>query len=553
MRKFIVIFFLLLCCALQAADNLSVCEKQLRDAAALYGRRSMEYALAMSRIGAYYADTLNADYNRKKAWSYLEPAAVLAVSLDNGSEQCAQVLLPYMDLLMHSSYSARALSYAASLYMMFDNASKRFYDMTRDEVIVWFEHNKPYSDMLFAVLDQNDLSKAEEDMLYNMCLIEKSYFASSRYDKHTAPVRFSDIANVLESNDVAIEFASYTYGGETYYTSSRLKKGWKHPKKQSICRQDSLMQMAVLNKPLLNRYEEFYAKIWGNLAPGFHKDDRIWFAPAGDLHLLSIEYCKIPKTKTTCLADIFRMHRTFSTARLLSRKQRSNMRMPVKRAMLYGNVDYGKGLWRELPQTSNEVNMIEQTLKTAGYSTEKLMQKQASMGNFLAMSGKKYGMIHIATHGFYNANESNPMYACGLIMANGNCAFRADSIYLDACDGVITAAEIDTMHLPDTRLVVLSACRSGLGRVVADNVIGMQSAFRYAGAEAMMTSLWNVNDEATSILMKTFYREYLHSQGSLQEALRDAQKAVRKQHYVIGNISYDGYAPKFWAAFIIYE
>ncbi|MBR1807992.1 MAG: CHAT domain-containing protein [Paludibacteraceae bacterium] len=516
----------------------------------------MEYLYAMSKTGEHYADTANADYSKKKAMQYFVPAAEKALSLEKGSLRCADVLMPYLQFLLSTRKEKYALEYADALYLIFDNAAReRFGGFSREQILVWLKQHRRYSDVLFAILDRSNLSREQEDMLYNMCLIEKCAFSASKYDEAVSQVRFEDVKKVLAQNDVAVEFASYEYNGKCYYTSSLLRSGWNHPRKYSICVQNDTLTSLVANKVMISKIDEMYYMIWGNLASEFRKTDRIWFSPAGDFHLLGIEYCKIPQSINTYISDQYQMHRVFSTARLITMRFRSNTRTPVKLASLYGNVFYGEGRWRDLQNTVHEINNVSRVLTDAGYYVSKFTRKEADKKSFLAMSGKKIGIIHIATHGFSFriTDDDSPFGASGILLANGNCAFSGDSVYFTKCDGVLLANEVDTMHLPDTRLVVLSACRSGFGTVIADNVVGMQSALRYAGAEAVMTSLWDVNDEATSLLMSTFYHEYLTTRKSLQESLRTAQAEIRRHTFAHQNIMFEGREPKFWAGFIIYE
>ncbi len=91
-------------------------------------------------------------------------------------------------------------------------------------------------------------------------------------------------------------------------------------------------------------------------------------------------------------------------------------------------------------------------------------------------------------------------------------------------------------------MVVLSSCKSGIGRVdKAEGIIGMQKAFFDAGAKSIVVSLWDVNDKYTSILMKYFY-SFLGEGKSKAEALRLAKMQFIKN---------DNSNPYYWAAFVL--
>ncbi len=85
----------------------------------------------------------------------------------------------------------------------------------------------------------------------------------------------------------------------------------------------------------------------------------------------------------------------------------------------------------------------------------------------------------------------------------------------------LTAAEIYTLRLR-ADLVVLSACRSGSGRISADGLLGFTRAFLYAGASSVVAPLWDIPDEPTVWLVEEFYRRY-RSGASKSQALREAQ------------------------------
>jgi CHAT domain-containing protein len=92
---------------------------------------------------------------------------------------------------------------------------------------------------------------------------------------------------------------------------------------------------------------------------------------------------------------------------------------------------------------------------------------------------------------------------------------------------VLTAEEIAGLDLRGCELAVLSTCRSGEGKVVAgEGVLGLKRAFHLAGTRAVVTSLWEVNDPATSVLMEQFYRGLWSRKLSKMEALRQAQLYV---------------------------
>jgi CHAT domain-containing protein/tetratricopeptide (TPR) repeat protein len=171
-------------------------------------------------------------------------------------------------------------------------------------------------------------------------------------------------------------------------------------------------------------------------------------------------------------------------------------------------------------------------------------------------------ILHLATHGFFlqdqphdpqtgrgldrlaDANWENPLLRSGLLLAGFNTWRNGGEPPLEAEDGMLTAEDVTGMDLLNTELVVLSACKTGLGQVhVGEGVFGLRRAFAVAGARTLVMSLWNVPDEQTQELMVDFYQRILGLKGRPEgraEALRQAQQAVRARHP----------DPYYWGAFI---
>lgn len=114
---------------------------------------------------------------------------------------------------------------------------------------------------------------------------------------------------------------------------------------------------------------------------------------------------------------------------------------------------------------------------------------------------------HFATHG--ELNESEPLSSAVLLVPGGGE------------DGRLEVREVFGLDLR-ARLVVLSACETGLGKLSrGDELVGLQRAFLYAGTPAVVTTLWKVDDRASYELVRAFY-DRLDGAGPVA-ALRQAQ------------------------------
>jgi hypothetical protein len=175
------------------------------------------------------------------------------------------------------------------------------------------------------------------------------------------------------------------------------------------------------------------------------------------------------------------------------------------------------------------------TLITGAKATEK---------SFVSRSHKKDYILHISTHGFFHDSEAfvTPMQNSGLLFANSQQYWMNDALVdnINVADGILRADEIAKLDLIGCRLVVLSACQTGLGESNSEGVYGLQRAFKLAGAENILMSLWSVDDAATRKLMTLFYSGLITGQPP-QVALTNAQNRMRCE----------GYSPDKWAAFVL--
>jgi CHAT domain-containing protein len=94
-------------------------------------------------------------------------------------------------------------------------------------------------------------------------------------------------------------------------------------------------------------------------------------------------------------------------------------------------------------------------------------------------------------------------------------------------------------------MVVLSACRTGIGREVSgEGLMGLTRGFMYAGASKVVATLWKVDDEATAVFMKSFYRHMLKERMPASSALRLARSEVMQTRA-------EWRSPYFWAGFVL--
>jgi CHAT domain-containing protein/tetratricopeptide (TPR) repeat protein len=157
----------------------------------------------------------------------------------------------------------------------------------------------------------------------------------------------------------------------------------------------------------------------------------------------------------------------------------------------------------------------------------------ATRDNLRKLDLSQYRILHFATHGFIDARQPE---LSGLVLS----LVDADG---QPVDGFVGLNDIYKLHAP-VDLVVLSACRTALGKDVrGEGLISLTRGFMYAGASSVVASLWKVDDEATSELMKRFYTNMLQRDMTPATALRAAQNSIMLEPQWT--------SPYYWAAFTI--
>lgn len=184
-----------------------------------------------------------------------------------------------------------------------------------------------------------------------------------------------------------------------------------------------------------------------------------------------------------------------------------------------------------LPYTRTEAEAIlnltqaEDNTKAFGFEANRNLATSQDLS--------QYRLLHFATHGL--ANSQNPELS-GLVFS----LLTPDG---KVQNGFLRMHELFNLDLP-ADLVVLSACQTGLGEQVrGEGIIGLTRGFMYAGASRVVVSLWNVDDEGTSELMKAFYRYMMQENQTPAQALRSAQIALWENS--------QWRSPYYWAGFTL--
>ena len=336
-----------------------------------------------------------------------------------------------------------------------------------------------------------------------------------------------------------------------------------------LSREHNLPRMVVIENgdQLETRYLKYYrnairqriaddyshTQYWSAIESQITGKKVIYVSPDGIYNQVNLNTLK--KTGGDFVINRFDLVILGNSKDLVALKSRSP-RTVKKNALLVGFPDYGQGELAPLPATKVEVESIGKVLKASGYQITSYMQKDATEARLKSVSAPS--VMHIATHGYFlqdvektgvafgvsveNANE-NPLLRSGLMLANAAATVSGQRMpNLESNDnGVLTAYEAMNLSLAGTELVVLSACETGLGDIRSgEGVYGLQRAFQVAGAEALVMSMWKVDDAATQMLMTSFYSSWIRL-GNKQKAFREAQLQLMARFK----------DPYYWGSFVM--
>ena len=446
------------------------------------------------------------------------------------------------------------------------------------------ESYNEYIDLTNRLKNETDIKEYErlnnrkDELFYEFAKTAKdnpdfnSYFSFS----------WRDVEDALSEDECAVEFFEYKkVDGSNHYGAMVLIANDTVPKIRYICAEDDLKGIKTKS------VDANLKKVWTPLSDLISDKNQVYFSAAGRLHVLPIEYAT-PR-------EGMKMKRLTST-RVLSTKRRPEN--TIKDMVLYGGLTYrmtdnsmknesGKypksrtrgDIVFERQGAAASIEPLENTLYEvegiADILTPKLQTAPRLLtGNegieesFKAMSGKSPEILHVATHGFFfdRKEESSGlpewmrleaarlssaeqmMRRSGLLLSGANKAFAENIVTEGVDDGILTSSEISELNLADTRLAVLSACETGLGEISGNGVEGLQSAFKQAGVDQMLISLWKVDDEATSRLMKEFYNNWIIKGKDKSDALELAMESIRN------DTSHPEWKDsQYWGAFILLD
>lgn len=404
------------------------------------------------------------------------------------------------------------------------------------------------------------------------------------------------IRSMLKADEAAIEFISFRYFRGSVQTDTILYAALVLTKdlapqmiplfeKQSM---EALMEKKDINALYANSDAGLYQLVWQPMAKQLQGIRKVYYATSGLLHQVS--FAAIPVSNTETLSDRLQLVRLNSTDAITAQSEK-NIK-PGNRLGLYGGVIYEEDAsksvvpvstvtatrsaptlsteftrgssWNYLPGTRKEVAAITDIAVKEKYKVDLRQGIDATEESIKALHAKASpDVLHIATHGFFFPDpkldtrsdfqksfdksgrafkrSDDPLMRSGLLLAGSNAAWTGKPV-AGTEDGILTSYEVSGLFLPNTKLVVLSACETALGDVQgSEGVYGLQRAFKMAGVQNLIMSLWKVPDNETAEFMQHFYKHYLGGR-DIQYAFDGAMQTMK--------IKYRN-EPVKWAAWIM--
>ncbi len=282
------------------------------------------------------------------------------------------------------------------------------------------------------------------------------------------------------------------------------------------------------NPHFLRTARQLYDALIRPVASWLRQAERLLILPDGPLYALPFAALvqSVSDAQPRYLIDVVPLH-VIPSLRLYTRLVRSRTDRPSRsiRVVAYGVSSFAQTRTPEfsgarlrqlppLPGVRQEIQTVARLFNP--HVTARI--DQAATESRLAKEAARADVLHLAAHGLIDT--AFPLES-GLVLYPG-AGTGPES------DGFLQAWEIMQRFRLDASLVVLSACRTGIGRSVqGEGVVGLTWAFLFAGARSVLVSLWPVSDPATAYWMRTFYRA-LRQGGSKDVAIQIAMQRTRR-------------------------
>ncbi len=559
--------------ALAQLDSISPSTYEIASQKALCRARIGSFEPALKEIDSVLRQTKKSTDKRAYAETLRKKGKILILSCQFDSQSSSHP----------ATLQAAKDCYEKYLKLSKEYLNQHFIHLSESEREQYWMAERPF------LTDCYQLENTAPQLLYDLTLYSKALLLqigrrSAAQSSASLSLTWRDVQRRLPDTAAAVEFVVYEKKGEDHLGALVLTKRTP-PRFVYIAPINEINQKYNL-RPVDETYSDttLPTLIWNPpLLDAIGNSRTIYFAPDGPLHQLAIEYLLPEKLHS---AHLYRL----TSTRLLATASVVRGRWSIDSVLLVGGIDYRQAtgssshpdsVWNDplaytllsssalsippLPHSLAEVDSI--AALRHNLSDRRLVADSASEYELRSLMGS-YRIFLISTHGWFAAATSstsdlNPpttdlqlSHSC-LFVAGAERNLQNPSFPPGCLDGVISARELAGMDLHNVELAILSACSSGLGEVTPDGVFGLQRGLKTAGVSALIVSLWEVDDLATSLLLKYLFAN-LQKGIPLHQAFENARKVLKetslpgRRRAARGrSVSFD--RPYFYDAFILID
>lgn len=421
-----------------------------------------------------------------------------------------------------------------------------------------------------------EISERNAKEIYELKTKISALIPMYKFIEKSLSISLDDCQNKLKVGDAMIEFGKYKYiysddGQQSdFYFALILEKGNNDISYVPLGFEEDINKILKANDEDINSLYQYsfhglYDFIIQPIVLKLKGISNVYISSTGILSKFNFSAFQSKSGKN--LSEMYRFYYISSTSEFVSTGNNNEYNISkIDKVYAYGGIDYGLSKsnitssqyfsrtgvskWNYLPGTLSEVNFIDSIFSTNKPRSIKLIGKDATEASIhnLESSASTY-IMHIASHGFFLENSKkelqlDPLYSTGILFSGANNYWNQNKVSVkNSNDGILLGSEICDINLSNCSLAILSACQSGVGRILNnEGVFGLQRALKLAGVKNCIVSLWKVPDMQTSELFKQFYINFQKGD-NIHDSFYNAQKAMKERYSL----------PKYWAGFVLFE
>ena len=381
-----------------------------------------------------------------------------------------------------------------------------------------------------------------------------NYIIKDRSSVNTDSCHFKYVKQFLNNDEIAIELFTLPRGnGEIQYVAFSVRRQYEAPHICHLFNEDAL-DIELAKGEAIFKDTKLASLLLEPLREEMIGVKKIYFTPAGKLHLFAIEYCNVEEGEM--LGEKYEFYRLTSSAILTHHKDK---RVHYNSYVIYGGIDFDilpKYEERyECEPKKCQMGYLQDSY-LAALDVHRFFTKEGLLGTLYANENateqsfkslpKNNQIFFIETHGVVSPHHTKTNYSNALMFAGSSYVMEGGVVPKGYEDGLLTTEEIATMDLSSIDLAVISACKSALGDIDWKGVDGFMRYFKTAGVNSLVMTTDDVVDYVSGEVWKSFFR-YLLQGKSKRESLLNAIKDVR--------LSHDGFysSPQYWTPFILID